>query len=43
MPDIQGLDIAGMCLSANEVGGDYYDFIELDDGRLAFVLGDVSG
>lgn len=43
MPDIQGLDIAGMCLSANEVGGDYYDFIPLDGGRLAFVLGDVSG
>lgn len=43
MPEVQGLDIAGMCLSANEVGGDYYDFIELDDGRLAFVLGDVSG
>ncbi len=43
MPDVKGLDIAGMCLSANEVGGDYYDFIKLDDGRLAFVLGDVSG
>lgn len=43
MPDVPGLDIAGMCLSANEVGGDYYDFIELDDGRFAFVLGDVSG
>ena len=43
MPEVDGLDIAGMCLSANEVGGDYYDFIELDDGRLAFVLGDVSG
>ncbi|MDA0874162.1 MAG: PP2C family protein-serine/threonine phosphatase [Bacteroidetes bacterium] len=43
MPEIAGLDISGMCLSANEVGGDYYDFIELDDGRLAFVLGDVSG
>lgn len=43
MPDIQGLDIAGMCLSANEVGGDYYDFIELEDGRMAFILGDVSG
>lgn len=43
MPDIKGLDIAGMCLSANEVGGDYYDFIELEDGRMAFILGDVSG
>lgn len=43
MPDIKGLDLAGMCLSANEVGGDYYDFIELDDGRMAFIQGDVSG
>ena len=43
MPQVNGLDIAGMCLSANEVGGDYYDFIERDDGRMAFILGDVSG
>ncbi|NBW94012.1 MAG: hypothetical protein EBR20_06570, partial [Bacteroidetes bacterium] len=40
MPQVNGLDIAGMCLSANEVGGDYYDFIERDDGRMAFILGD---
>jgi len=43
MPDVNGLDIAGMCLPANEIGGDYYDFIRLSDGRLAFVVGDVSG
>ena len=43
MPEVNGLDIAGMCLSANEVGGDYYDFIEREDGRMAFILGDVSG
>lgn len=43
MPEVESLDIAGMCLSANEVGGDYYDFIKLDDGRMAFILGDVSG
>lgn len=43
MPRIAGLDIAGMCLPANEVGGDYYDFIELDENRIAFVVGDVSG
>ena len=43
MPVVKGLDIAGMCLSATEVGGDYYDFITLDNDRLAFVLGDVSG
>ncbi len=43
MPEVKGLDIAGMRLSATEVGGDYYDFITLEDDRLAFVLGDVSG
>lgn len=43
MPRISGVDIAGMCLPANEVGGDYYDFIELPDDKVAFVVGDVSG
>jgi|FLOH01.1.fsa_nt_gi phosphoserine phosphatase RsbU/P len=43
MPSIAGLDISGMCLPATEVGGDYFDFIELDGGRMAFILGDVSG
>ena len=28
---------------ANQVGGDYYDYVELPDNRLAIVLGDVSG
>jgi serine phosphatase RsbU (regulator of sigma subunit) len=43
MPDVPGLDIAAMCLAAHEVGGDYYDFIALGPGRLAVVVGDVSG
>lgn len=43
MPQVAGLDLAGMCLPANEVGGDYYDFIQFDENRLAFVVGDVSG
>jgi len=43
MPTIAGLEISGMCLPATEVGGDYYDFIELEGGRMAFILGDVSG
>jgi len=37
------LDYAGQCLAAREVGGDYYDFLELADGALGFVLADVSG
>lgn len=36
-------EIYGTCRSATQVGGDYLDYFALDDGRLAFVLGDVSG
>lgn len=43
MPEVQGLDIAAMCLAALEVGGDYYDFVKLSPTRLAVVVGDVSG
>lgn len=42
-PDIEGLDIAAICSPAYETGGDYYDFIQLNDGRLAVTIGDVSG
>lgn len=34
---------AGKSIPAKEVGGDYYDFISLKDGRIAFCLGDISG
>lgn len=43
MPEVEGLDVAGMCLAAQEVGGDYYDFVKLSPTRLAIVVGDVSG
>jgi len=42
-PSIPGYEIAGRYIPAQEVGGDYYDFIPIDDHRLAFCLGDVSG
>ena len=42
-PEISGYDIAGMSLPALNVGGDYYDFIRLNEHRLAIGLGDVSG
>lgn len=43
MPLLDGLEIDAVCITANEVGGDYYDFFELGDGRIGIVIGDVSG
>lgn len=40
---VPGLAIAPFCLPATEVGGDYYDFIPLDDDRIALLIADVSG
>ena len=43
VPDIPDLDIRDWYRSAQEVGGDFYDFIKLPDNRLGIVIGDVSG
>ncbi|MDZ7266672.1 MAG: PP2C family protein-serine/threonine phosphatase [candidate division KSB1 bacterium] len=43
LPRIAGLDIAACSEPAREVGGDYYDFVMLDEQRLGVVIGDVSG
>ena len=42
-PEVPGLDVAGTCLTYAEVGGDYYDYLPLSEGRLAIAIGDVSG
>ena len=42
-PRVPGYDIAGKNIPALNVGGDYYDFIPLDEHRLILTLGDVSG
>jgi len=44
-PELESLDVGAVYESAArvEVGGDVYDFLELADGRLAVVLGDVTG
>jgi sigma-B regulation protein RsbU (phosphoserine phosphatase) len=38
-----GLALAGHCEPAREVGGDYYDFLRLDDHRLGVLIADVAG
>lgn len=42
-PVIAGYDLAGRSIPAKAVGGDYFDFIQLDEHRIAVCLGDVSG
>jgi len=37
------IDVAVACMPASQVGGDFYDVVSLPDGRVSFVLGDVSG
>jgi phosphoserine phosphatase RsbU/P len=43
IPPTPGLDYCGQCRPAREVGGDYYDFLELPGNRLGIAIGDVSG
>src|SRR5262249_35905317 len=42
-PAAATLDYAGICIPARQVGGDYYDFLDLGPHRLGFVIGDVVG
>jgi len=42
-PIIRGYDIAGINIPSKEVGGDYYQVLELNDGRYALIIADVAG
>ncbi len=42
-PQVPGADLAGYNAACRTVGGDYYDFFTYPNGRVAMVLGDVSG
>ncbi|MFW5922939.1 MAG: SpoIIE family protein phosphatase [Planctomycetota bacterium] len=42
-PDIAGYEFADWYTAAHKVGGDFYDFIRLPDGRWGITIGDVSG
>jgi len=41
--EMPGLSITAVCVPAREVGGDYYDFLPLDDHRVGLLIADVSG
>jgi steroid delta-isomerase-like uncharacterized protein len=42
LPQLPGYDLAAYYQPAREVGGDFYDFLELEDGRLGLLVGDVT-
>jgi serine phosphatase RsbU (regulator of sigma subunit)/uncharacterized glyoxalase superfamily protein PhnB len=42
-PLLKTLEYAGVCIQAREVGGDYYDFLNLGQSRMGLVIGDTSG
>jgi len=43
IPDYEGMDIKAFMRTSTEVGGDYYDFFELEDGSFYAVCGDATG
>ena len=43
LPPMVTLEYAGMCMQARQVGGDYYDFLDLGRERLGLVLSDIAG
>jgi phosphoserine phosphatase RsbU/P len=42
-PQLSQIELCGVCHPARDVGGDYYDFLELGDGQLGIAVADVSG
>jgi sigma-B regulation protein RsbU (phosphoserine phosphatase) len=42
-PEMPGFDIAGAAFVADQIGGDYFDFLPLPENHLGIVIGDVSG
>jgi serine phosphatase RsbU (regulator of sigma subunit) len=42
VPEIAGWDVADFYRPAREVGGDFYDFLEFEDGHLGIIVGDVT-
>jgi serine phosphatase RsbU (regulator of sigma subunit) len=43
IPNMNGLDICGEMIPAMQVGGDYFDLIQVSDNKLFVIVGDVSG
>jgi serine phosphatase RsbU (regulator of sigma subunit) len=43
LPPIRTLEYTGACIQARQVGGDYFDFLDLGAGRFGLIVGDIAG
>jgi sigma-B regulation protein RsbU (phosphoserine phosphatase) len=43
VPQIEGVDLAAFSVPAQQIGGDYYDFVDVDENHVGIVIADVSG
>jgi serine phosphatase RsbU (regulator of sigma subunit) len=43
LPVLRNLEYVGECIQARQVGGDYYDFLDLGPGRMGIVMADIAG
>ena len=43
LPPLRSLEYAGACVQTRQVGGDYYDFLDLGQERLGLIIGDIAG
>jgi sigma-B regulation protein RsbU (phosphoserine phosphatase) len=43
LPVLHSLEYVGQCIQARQVGGDYYDFLDLGPGRMGIVMADIAG
>jgi sigma-B regulation protein RsbU (phosphoserine phosphatase) len=42
-PETEGLDYSGICIPADAVGGDYFDYFKINKEEIAFAIGDIAG
>ncbi len=42
-PKVSGLDVDGICLPATEIGGDYFDYFQLNENSIGIAIADVTG
>jgi sigma-B regulation protein RsbU (phosphoserine phosphatase) len=43
VPNLENIDIAAISVPAREIGGDYYDFFELEQGKIGILIADIVG